>query len=112
MEKQQQIFLLGNSLIMGALGESLRCGGQFNLTSITLPKDVRELESMKPDVILFDLDTPHMDFIFSLSESCSNLLLVGISPGTNIAKVWIGRQLQELSMQGLLTLIKDYRKNK
>lgn len=107
MEKRQHIFILGDSLILGALGESLRRSGQFYLTNLTLPKDVVELESMKPDAILFDLETPHMEFIFSLSESCSKLLLVGVSPDTNIVKVWVGRQLQELSMQGLLAVIKD-----
>lgn len=107
MEKRQHIFILGNSLILSALDESLRRGGQFDLTSLALPEDARELEAMKPDAILFDLETPHMENIFSLSENCSRLLLVGVSPDTNIVKVWVGRQLQELSMEGLLAVIKD-----
>ena len=107
MEKRQQIFILGNSLILGALRERLRRSGQFDLTSLVLPKDLRKLKSMKPDAILFDLETPHMESIFSLSESCSNLLLVGISPDTNIVKMWVGRQIQELSMQDLLAVIND-----
>ena len=105
MEKRQRIFIIGNSLILGALGESLRRGGQFDLTSLALPLDVPELESMNPDAILFDLETPHMDSVFSLSERCSKLLLVGISPDTNVVKVWLGQQMRELSMQGLLDMI-------
>jgi hypothetical protein len=107
MEKQQHIFIVGNSLILDALAENLRCEGQFALTHIALPKDVKELESMKPDAILFDLETPYMEILFSLSESCSKLLLVGVSPDTNVVKVWVGRQLQELSMQGLVAVIVD-----
>ena len=107
MEKRQHIYILGNSLILGALGESLHSGGQFDLTYLKLPMDVRELEFMKPDAILFDLETPYMENIFSLSESCSKLLLIGVSPDTNIVKVWVGQQLQELSMQGLLAVIND-----
>ena len=107
MEKRPHIFILGNSLILNALGESLQRSGHFDLTSLELPKDVKELEPLKPDAILFDLDTPHTESIFSLSESCSKLLLVGISPDTNIVKVWAGRQLRELSTQGLLAVIKD-----
>lgn len=107
MDKRQHIFILGNSLILGALGESLRRSGQFDLTSLELPNDVRELEPIKPDAILFDLETPHMESIFSLSESYSKLLLIGISPDTNIVKVWVGQQMQELSMQGLMNVIKD-----
>lgn len=78
MEKHQRIFILGNSLILGALGESLRRSGQFDVTSLAMIEDVRELEPMKPDAILFDLETPHKEIIFSLSESCSKLLLVGV----------------------------------
>ena len=107
MEKRQRIFILGNSLILGALGESLRRSGHFDLTSLEIPEDVNVLEPMKPDAIVFDLESPAKESIFSLSERCSKLLLVGVSPDTNIVKVWIGRQLKELSMQGLLTMIDD-----
>lgn len=107
MEKKQRIFILGNSLILGALGESLKRSGHFDLTSLEMPNDVRDLEPMKPDAIVFDLETPNKESIFSLSEACSKLLLVGVSPDTNIVKVWIGRQLRELSMQGLLAMIDD-----
>lgn len=107
MDKRQRIFVLGNSLILNALGESLKRSGHFDLTSLEMPEDVRALEPMKPDAIVFDLETPHKESIFSLSESCSKLLLVGVSPDTNIVKVWIGRQLKELSMQGLLAMIDD-----
>ena len=107
MEQRQRIFILGNSLILNALGESLKRCGHFDLTSLEMPKDVRDLEPMKPDAILFDLETSQMESIFSLTERCSKLLLVGISPDTNIVKVWVGRQLRELSMQGLLTMIND-----
>lgn len=107
MEKRQHIFILGNSLILNALGESLRRSGRFDLTSLLLPEDVRELEPMKPDAILFDLETPQMESIFSLTEHCSNLLLIGVSPDKNIVKMWVGRQMRELSMQGLLAVIDD-----
>jgi CheY-like chemotaxis protein len=107
MEKRLNIVVLGNSLILGALGESLRRGGQFNLTSLSLPEGIKDLEPMKPDAILFDLETPHMDAVFSLSECCAKLLLVGVSPDTNIVRMWVGRQMKELSTQGLLTVIKE-----
>ena len=107
MDKRQRIFILGNSLILNALGESLKRSGHFDLTSLEMPNDVKTLEPMKPDAILFDLETPYKESIFSLSERCSKLLLIGVSPDTNIVKVWIGRQLRELSMQGLLAMIDD-----
>jgi hypothetical protein len=112
MEKRQQIFILGNSLILGALGECLGKGGRFDLTRMPqIPKAV-ELEPLNPDVILFDLESPHLESIFSLSAICSKLVLIGISPDTNLVKVWVGRQLQELSVQGLLAVIDDQLQSK
>jgi len=107
MEKRQRIFILGNSLILNALGEGLRRNNRFDLTSLEMPFDVNELEVLQPDAILFDLEMPHTESVFSLSESCAKLLLVGVSPDTNIVKVWVGQQLHELSMQGLLAVIND-----
>lgn len=62
---------------------------------------------MQPDAIVFDLESPHKESIFNLSECCSKLLLIGVSPDTNIVKMWVGRQVRELSMQGLLAMIDD-----
>ena len=112
MEKQQHIFILGNSLILGALGESLRHDGRFDLTILTQPPQACELESMKPDAILFDLESPHLESIFTLPASCPKLLFIGISPDTNLVKVWVGQQLHELSMQGLLAVIDEQLQNK
>jgi chemotaxis response regulator CheB len=107
MEKRQHIFILGNSLILGAIGEKLRHGGQFDVTNLALARDVRKFEPIKPDAILFDLETPCMETILSLSENSSQLLLVGISQDTNIVRVWVSLELLELSMQDLLAVIKD-----
>ena len=46
MEKRQRIFILGNSLILNALGESLNRSGQFDLTNLELPNDFKDLEPM------------------------------------------------------------------
>ena len=107
MDRRQRIFILGDSLILHALGESLARRGHFDLIRMEMPIDISNLAPMKPDAIVFDLETPHKESIFSLSESCSKLLLVGVSPDTNLVKVWTGRQLTELSMQGLLAMIDD-----
>lgn len=107
MDKRQRIFILGNSLILNALRESLKRSDHFDITSLEMPKHVRDLEPMEPDAIVFDLETPLKESIFSLAEIRSKLLLVGVSPDTNIVKVWSGRQLRELSMQGLLAMIDE-----
>jgi hypothetical protein len=107
MDKRQQIYILGNSLILGALGECLRSGGRFDLIRLAQPPSACELESRQPDAILFDLESPHCESIFNLSACCPRLLLIGISPDTNLVQVWVGRNLHELSVKGLLALIDE-----
>jgi hypothetical protein len=108
MDNRQHIYILGNSLI---LGESLRQSGQYDLTCLKQSPDAADLESMHPDAIVFDLDSQNAESLFALPASCPKLLLVGVSPDTNLVKVWVGRQLRELSLQGLLTVIAEQIQN-
>ncbi len=97
MEKRRQIVLYGNSVILGTAGANLRRSSQFEV--ITVPPSKREdLNSLVPDIILFDLEADRPEAAFSLSESCPRILFVGISPDKNIVKMWSGQQLRELSL--------------
>ena len=109
MEEKCRICLYGNSLILGTLGTSLRGSSQFEVTTLIppLPKG-RALEALKPDVILFDLEAGHPKAIFPLLESIPKLLIIGISSDNNMVKMWAGRQLHELSTQGLLQTIDQH----
>jgi|WetSurMetagenome_2_1015567.scaffolds.fasta_scaffold347069_2 hypothetical protein len=106
MELDRRIILYGNSLILGTLATSLRRNPQFEVTVLSppLPK-TPELESLKPDVVLFDTASTPTEPVFSLLERCPRLLLVGISPDKNEVQMWAGLQLKELSTQGLLKII-------
>jgi hypothetical protein len=106
-DKRQRICILGDSLILGALGESLKRGGQYDLTRMALPEDVREMDPGSADAILFDLETTRAETFLSLQEGDSQLLIVGVSAEANLVRMWVGRQLRELSMQGLMNEIRD-----
>ena len=106
-EKRHRICILGDSLILGALGESLQRGGQYDLTRMALPDGVRDLDAGSADAILFDLESTRVETFLSLQEGDSQLLLVGISADANLVRMWVGRQLRELSMQGLMNEIQD-----
>ncbi len=106
MDMVQRVFLCGNSVILGSLGISLRRHPQFEVTELTPPlPGSRDLTALNPDVVVFDLKTVHKESLFSLLESCPGLLLVGISPDTNLVKMWSGWQMNELSTRGLLEAI-------
>ena len=108
MEISRRICLYGNSVILGTIGASLRCCPQFEVNTLKPPlPQTRELATLNPDVLLFDLEANSTDAVFPLLESCPKLLLIGVSPDTNLVKMWAGQQLQELSTQGLLGIINE-----
>jgi hypothetical protein len=106
MEVSRRIILYGNSLILSTLANSLHRCPQFEVTVLSPPlPETKEIEALKPDVVLFDLESSRTEAVFPLLESCPKLLLIGISPDKNEVKTWAGRQLKELSTEGLLKVI-------
>jgi len=102
--KKRRIVLYGNTIIVGTFGASLQQLPQYEVITL-LPAQQNELEAMAPNVVLFDLEAARPEAAFSLLETCPGMMLIGISPDTNLVKVWSGRQLQELSTRELLSLI-------
>ena len=108
MKARQRILLYGNSVIHGSIGACLKRCSQFEVTTPAPPlKKVQEIEALKPDILLFDLETIHTEPVFSALKTNPSLLLIGISSDINLVKIWSGRQLRELSMKDLLELIKN-----
>ncbi len=108
MEIRRKICLYGNSVILGTLGASFRRHPAFEVTTLKPPlSEIRNLETMQPDVILFDLESSHTEVLFSFSQHCPKLLLVGVSPDKNMVRMWSGQQLNELSTKGLLEVIDE-----
>ena len=106
MKEKRRIFLYGNSVILGSVGASLQRGSQFEVTVLEPPlQDMQELDSLKPEIVLFDLETIYANSVFPLLKNNPNLLLIGISPDINLVKVWSSKELREVSMQDLLRVI-------
>jgi hypothetical protein len=104
----RRILLYGSSLILGAIGASLRRCSQFEVTTLApTPQEMQDFDSLNPDIILFDLETTHSEAVFLKLKTHPTLLLIGISPDINLVKIWSGRQVRELSTQSLLELIKS-----
>ena len=102
--KKRQIVLYGTSIIVGTVGASLQQLPQYEVIPL-LPAQQNELEVMAPDVVIFDLEATRPEEAFSLLETCPGMMLIGISPDSNLVKVWSGRQLRELSTQDLIEVI-------
>lgn len=107
MSVNQQIFLYGNSVILGSIGASLKRCSQFDVTTVATPlQETQAFDNPKPDILLFDLQAPYTEDVFFLLKTNPALLLIGINPGANIIHVWRSQQMQGISLQGLLDLIK------
>jgi hypothetical protein len=106
--KSRRICIYGNSVILGTLGLNLRRCPQYEVTSLIPPfPEDQVLADLKPDVIFFDIESHSPKAAFALLETLPDLLLIGISPDSNLVKTWTGRQLHELSVQDLLNVIND-----
>jgi hypothetical protein len=107
MNVKQQVFLYGNSVILGSIAASLQRCSQFDVTTLATPlQKAQAFDNPKPDIVLFDLEAPHTENVFFLMKTNPALLLIGINPGENIVGVWRSQQMQDISLQGLLELIK------
>ncbi len=62
-------------------------------------------DNAKPDIVLFDLEAPHAEAVFFLLKTNPALLLIDVSSGTNLVRVWNSQQLWGMSMQDLIELI-------
>ena len=108
MEKNKRILLYGNSVILGTIGISLGLYSQFEVTTLLPPlQEAQKHDAANKDIILFDLETTRPEAALSLIEINPTLQLIGVSPGTNLVKVWSMRELHEVSMGDLLEVIKS-----
>jgi hypothetical protein len=106
VSKPTRILLYGNSLLVEGIGASLRTEGGFDLVQVsrTLP-GVGDFQALDPEVIIFDIECPGYAAVFSAFEENPDLLLLGVSPDTNVVRVWSGRRYEELSVSDLAALL-------
>lgn len=108
MNANRRILLYGNSVILGSIGAGLRRCPEFEVETINTPlENPHAFDAVTPDIVLFDLEASQPEAPFFLLQNHPALVLVGISPGTNIVRVWSSRQQQEMSMPDLFELIKS-----
>ena len=108
MNPSRRIILYGNSVILGTIGASLQRCTQFEVVSqAPPPQPATALQKGNRDVILFDLEAPHTEAVFSLLRADPTMLLIGVSPSINLVDVWSIRELRGISMPDLVGLIKS-----
>jgi hypothetical protein len=106
--ERRRILVYGNSLVVEGVGASLRRTGGFDVFSVDPPlPGPPELEDMAPDVVLFDVEGQHPEPVLALLESLPDLLVLGLSPDGNVARLWTGRRYHDLTTGDLAALLDD-----
>ncbi|MBC7237585.1 MAG: hypothetical protein H5T69_17220 [Chloroflexi bacterium] len=109
MQKQWTVAILGDSLFMAGLGASL-CGQKT--AQVLQIKGFRQdlpahLTMLRPDVILFDLDTLDARLLFDLLTGFSGLLFLGLGVAGNKAVTFSSHAHAAMSVGDLVELIEQ-----
>jgi hypothetical protein len=106
MEKRQRIIIFGNSLILGAIGASLRHWLDAEIVHLSqpLPK-AQELSAMSPDVVIYDLEGPQPESKLALLQGQHDLLLLGVHPSNHELMILSSHIAQACSIVDLVKVI-------
>jgi len=107
MKQNCRIVLFGKSVIVGTVGASLQTSSLYDLRLLT-HEHPEELIAIKPDVVIFDLELTRPEEILPYLADICDLMLMVISPDSNLVKFWERRQLRELSTLGLMGVINNH----
>jgi hypothetical protein len=106
--ERRRILVYGNSLVVEGVGASLRRAGGFDVLRVDPPlPGPSGLEDLAPDVVLFDVEGQHPEPVLALLESLPDLLVLGLSPDGNVARLWTGRRYHDLTTGDLAALFDD-----
>lgn len=107
MEQRPMVVLLGESLLMDGVAASL--AGKEMLGTVRMNshvKDIREhLETLQPDLVIFELDEPESPFLFSLLREQPGILLIGLDLACSRAIVLNSRQQMTRTMSELCLMV-------
>lgn len=106
MKQQRRVVLYGSSLILGAVGASLRRYPDLEILSMGSPLPAeQDLAALAPDVVLFDLGSARPDLAGSMLEVGPRLLLIGLDADSDRMLIWAGEGSRVLSVEDLVSMI-------
>jgi DNA-binding NarL/FixJ family response regulator len=109
MEKSKRVVLFGDTLVLAGVRSSLEAEAAINVVTLEPMHDVDQaLRELEPDIIIFDTGSVHFQLFGTLIHEHTQLLLIGIDPDDNQVRVWMGQQLDGLSVNELTGIINKY----
>jgi hypothetical protein len=107
MEERQLIILFGDSLLMDAVEAGLADRPEIDLVRVrsAILEFEKRVKSISPDLIIFDFDTIHSQFVAPLLRARPHVPLVGLDFSSNQVVVLSGRAYTTRTAQELTDLI-------
>ncbi len=105
--------LYGNSLFMAGVEASLRDKHGLDVVRIdaALPSAQDDLRAIRPDVVIFDLDSPYAHLMLPFIREHPGLPILGLGLDSSDAVLLSSQPYAALSADGLAKLIRSIRKN-
>jgi len=106
-KKNRTVVLYGNSLVLTGIAASLASQPHLTLYQVkTNGRDLtRDLATLKPDVLIFDLTTNQLQDTLILLQEQSHCLLIGIDINTHEMRQWASQHARALTIQDLVQAI-------
>jgi chemotaxis response regulator CheB len=110
MENRQIVVLFGDSLLIDTVEASLGDNQEWGVVRIhTNVTDVGErLKSLCPDLVIFDWDAPHSEFVVSLLRDQPGIPLLGLDVTCSKVVVLSSRQYIALTAHDLIQVIQEH----
>jgi DNA-binding NarL/FixJ family response regulator len=114
VDKQRIAALYGNSLFIAGLETCLRDREELAVDRIdaTLADAMERLADMRPDVVIFDLDAPHAQFVTSFLREHPGLPLIGLGLADSNVVVFSSQQYTALTANDLTQVIQILKDSK
>ena len=107
MPTPRRIVLFGNSIFIAGIETCLR--GQANLDLVRVddrsPEAEQALRMLAADTIVFDASSDLPPYLMPLLQSSLNLVLIGVDPSEDSARVFSSRQPLISTMRDLAQII-------
>jgi hypothetical protein len=108
-EHRRLIILFGDSLLMDAVEASLADRPEIDLVRVrtAIIEFEKRVNSLSPDLVIFDFDTIHSQFVIPLLRARPDVPLVGLDFNSNQVVVLSGRAYTTRTAQELAKLIQS-----
>ncbi len=105
MGKMYRVVVFGNTLVLAGIKTSVGLDKSCEMIACEQTASLPELAALRPDALIYELDSVPGEFLYSLSRELPGLLLIGIDRETNRAMFWAGQEVSEVTTRDLTRAI-------